>query len=752
MNANGMMERGARWRLPVAAIVAAMMVGTPTAPAMAGESEWSIARIWNEQLLEAIRNDLARPPVHARNLYHTSVAMYDTWCAYDPDCQGVIFRGKVPSLDVESDRHEAISYAAFRLLTHRFAISPGAGTTLPALQQQMDDLGYDTDITTTLGHSAAAVGNRVASTIIEHGFQDGSYEQENFPPYDPVTGEPYEPMNEPLVVQEAGAPTLEHPNNWQEIWLNLIIDQQGNIIDGNVPKFVGPHWGHVTPFALREEHKTPGKPGVYLDPGPPPQLGADEDQTAAWMDTFTDVLLTASVLDPDLPETIDVSPAVWGNNPLGSNENPGHGPTNPVTGEPYEPNVILYADYGRLIAEFWADGPQSSTPPGHWNEVSNDYVADHPLFEHRMQGTGPQLDRLEWDVKMYLAINGAAHDAAVACWGVKGYYDFVRPVSAIRYMADRGQSSDPRLPSYHPHGLPLIEGTIELITEETIKPGGKHAHLAEMVLDEFGNCVFDENFECMYDAEQFIGEIAVKGWPGPAEYHPHDPEMLDPDGFGPFGFPNVWTQPEFWVGADGKDYSGVRWIRGKRWTTYQLTTFITPPFAGYTSGHTTFSRAIAEVLADLTGSIYFPGGLAEYHFPALEWLDFEEGPSEDVTLQWTSYFDMSDQSARSRIYGGIHPYVDDIPARFQGHEIGLIVAEQALKYFNGEAFPPCPADFSGSGTVNVDDLLIVLNTWGPCPVGGSCPGDITGNDAVGLDDLMHVLNNWGACPQDLDRP
>ena len=42
---------------------------------VAGEE--SVARKWNEVLLEAIRNDFARPTVHARNLFHVSVAMYD---------------------------------------------------------------------------------------------------------------------------------------------------------------------------------------------------------------------------------------------------------------------------------------------------------------------------------------------------------------------------------------------------------------------------------------------------------------------------------------------------------------------------------------------------------------------------------------------------------------------------------------------------------------------------------------------------
>ena len=42
----------------------------------------SVARQWNEVLLEAIRNDFARPTVHARNLCHVSAAMYDAWARW----------------------------------------------------------------------------------------------------------------------------------------------------------------------------------------------------------------------------------------------------------------------------------------------------------------------------------------------------------------------------------------------------------------------------------------------------------------------------------------------------------------------------------------------------------------------------------------------------------------------------------------------------------------------------------------------
>lgn len=68
--------------------------------------------------------------------------------------------------------------------------------------------------------------------------------------------------------------------------------------------------------------------------------------------------------------------------------------------------------------------------------------------QKRIGGTGAVIDDLEWDVKSYFALGGALHDAGIAAWGIKGSYDEVRPISAIRAMASHGQSSDPTLPSY----------------------------------------------------------------------------------------------------------------------------------------------------------------------------------------------------------------------------------------------------------------------------------------------------------------
>lgn len=52
-------------------------------------------------------------------------------------------------------------------------------------------------------------------------------------------------------------------------------------------------------------------------------------------------------------------------------------------------------------------------------------------------------------------------------------------------------------------------------------------------------------------------------------------------------------------------------------------------------------------------------------------------------------------------------------------------------------------DVDGNGTVDLNDLLVVLTGWGPCPVGEPCPGDVDGDGTIGLSDILILLANWG---------
>jgi hypothetical protein len=590
-------------------------------------AEWSVARAWNEELLEAIRNDYARPTVHARNLFHVSAAMWDAWAAYDPRARGYLLNEHIAAADREAARNEAISYAAYQLLAWRFAQSPGLVQTAERLHDRMLSLGFEPNFTGIEGDTPAALGNRIANAYIAFGLEDGSNEQNGY------VNRYYRPVNAPLIPELPGNPDIVDPNRWQPLVLEFFIDQAGNPIPGGFPEFLGPEWGEVWSFALRfrdaDIYRRKGYDYlVYHDPGPPPRLGIDSD---AYRQTFTTVLLWSGKLDPADGVMIDISPAARGNNSLGSNDGSGF-QVNPSTGEAYAHQVVPAGDYYRVLAEFWADGPDSETPPGHWFTIAN-YVSDHPLLVRKIGGEGPELNALEWDVKMYLALGGAMHDVAIAAWGVKGWYDFVRPISAIRYMCDQGQSSDPNAAGYNPDGITLHPGSIEVITEESAAPDGRHFPLG-------GNL------------GQHIGKIAVHAWRGPG--YIDNPET---------------------------DVAGVGWIRCEDWWPYQRPTFVTPPFAGYVSGHSTYSRAAAHVLTLMTGDAFFPGGLAEFEAPKNEFLVFEEGPSVDVTLQWARYYDAADECSLSRIYGGIHPPADDIPGRLMGAEIGQQAFDAAIEYF-----------------------------------------------------------------------
>jgi hypothetical protein len=612
-----------RTRLMVAIVAAGALVATVVIAIQSSAEPYSIddcqranadghsvARVWDDALLDAIRRDVPAPTVHARNLFHTSAAMWDAWAAYHPTALGYFVTEKHQADDVQAAREAAISFAAYRVLLWRYSKAAGLQETFDELTRTMESLCYRIDYVDTEGDSPAALGNRIAAAVIAYGKSDGSLEQQRYIDTD------YKPSNPPLVVSESGA-TMTVPNLWQPLALAQFVAQNGLPIPGNVQRFVGPHWGQVRTFAL-----PPSAQGTPVDPGPPPQLETDDE----FKQTAVEIIGYSSQLDPNDGVTIDIGPGAFGDNTLGTNDGNGHS-ENPVTGEAYEPNIVLRGDFDRVLAQFWADGPASETPPGHWNTIANE-VSDTPGFEHRMGGQGPVLDRLEWDVKLYFAINGAVHDAAVAAWGVKGFYDSTRPISMIRYMGGKGQSSDPDSPSYDPDGLPLVPGLIEVVTAASSAPGERHEALAD-----------------------HVGEVAIRAWQG----NPEDPA----------------TQ-----------HAGVGWILAVDWVPYQLATFVTPAFAGYVSGHSTFSRAAAEVMTAFTGSPYFPGGLAEWTIPAGE-LQVELGPTEDVTLQWASYYDAADQAGLSRLFGGIHISPDDFEGRKMGSICGKDAWALAQRYYAG---------------------------------------------------------------------
>ena len=108
------------------------------------------------------------------------------------------------------------------------------------------------------------------------------------------------------------------------------------------------------------------------------------------------------------------------------------------------------------------------------------------------------------------------HDAAVAAWSIKGWYDYIRPISALRAMADRGQSSDLNLASWSADGLPLVEGSIELIGADDPLAGAEGEHVGKIKLRAWRGPGFIDDPET--DAAGVAGSSPSAGGPtsGPA--------------------------------------------------------------------------------------------------------------------------------------------------------------------------------------------------------------------------------------------
>lgn len=688
--------------------------------------EESVARQWNEVNLNCIRKDFARPTVGARTLCHAAVVMYDAWAAFDDDAD-TYFLGKtwgavecpyngiqVPD-DLEAAQNKCISYAMYRFLKARYSpslVPPANYLTINGyIESKMAELGYNTAITSTdySDGDPAKLGNYIASKVNQFATSDGANQLGNY------ANTYYQTANGNLFPALSGNPLQFDGNRWQPLGLDIVLDQNNNPLPTGAPA-LSAEWGNLVPFAMDDETdatvhiRDNFSWNVYHDPGPPVYLDTTVTDPVQWDEDFWRwgnivVILWHSFHDVSDGVMKEISPSAIGNVDEASypqtfeefkafyDEFNGGDPSvgytvNPVTGLPYESQMVPRADYTRCLAEFWADGPSSETPPGHWFTIMN-YVSDHPLVEKRWMGEGPLLSDLEWDVRSYLALGGAVHDAAISCWSAKGYYDFTRPVMAIRYMIDHGQCSNPELPNYDPAGIPLLPGYIELV-----QPGDPLAGAS------------DEN----------VNKVKLYTFRGP-------------------------------VAATGQD--GVGWILGENWWTFQKHTFVTPPFPGYYSGHSTYSRAAAEVLTRITGSEYFPGGMGEFVAEQNQFLTASPGPSVDVTMQWAKYKDASDQCCLSRIYGGLHPPVDDIP----GRRTGMIVGPEAFDFANGFMSQGIPHVINISPNAQIisdllaDDSFTVTFTFSENMDQSILPTiQLTGSDPVGTS-LLPVSSAWTSANQ-----
>jgi hypothetical protein len=345
---------------------------------------------WNEFFLASVVRSGLAPTVTARTMQILHTAIYDAWAAFDPVAVGVHSRIEAPgaltgSQNLAAALEEAIGFAAY---TAAKAVFPTQGAQLRAF---MGSMGYNPDAPTGDPATAAGIGKAAAQAVLDYRASDFSNAANG---YADTTG--YVAVNSgiPGAANAPGGPDFD-PNAWQPLrvptgtHVKLKIAPDPTFVltpepvatsdprSFRIQSPLTPHWGEVKAFSLQEnsEFRPPAPPrlgdfGVYVD-----GTGKVTTGDAAYREQYGEVLaLSASLTDRQ-----------------------------------------------KAIAEFWADGPRTETPPGHWNQLAQDVAVRDG-------------HTLEQDVKLFFTLNNALFDASIATWETKYTYNSIRPQSVIHHL------------------------------------------------------------------------------------------------------------------------------------------------------------------------------------------------------------------------------------------------------------------------------------------------------------------------------
>ncbi|WP_300014370.1 vanadium-dependent haloperoxidase [uncultured Roseobacter sp.] len=326
--------------------------------------------------LEAIREGSAKPTETTYQLHLASSTIYDAWAALVDEAYGHYSEIETALANTDANKTEAVSFAAHTALVKLF---PGQAELFDAF---LTSQGYDPANLSADPDTAAGLGRLATQNVFAARENDGSNAENDF-----ADTSGYTPVNtaEPGSAGAPGGADFD-PNLWQPLRVptGTVTDANGvPVIDNNDPASYAdqvaltPHWGSVDSFALASNDQ--------FRPEAPPQLG----EFSTYVDETGKVTTNDQAYRDQIAEVVQSSTEL-------TNEQ-------------------------MVVAELWADGPRTESPPGHWNQIAQDIAV--------REGHG-----IDDDAKMFFALNAAVFDAGIATWETKCVYDYVRPQSATFSM------------------------------------------------------------------------------------------------------------------------------------------------------------------------------------------------------------------------------------------------------------------------------------------------------------------------------
>jgi hypothetical protein len=215
------------------------------------------------------------------------------------------------------------------------------------------------------------------------------------------------------------------------------------------------------------------------------------------------------------------------------------------------------------------------------------------------------------------------------------------------------------------------------------------------------NNTLDEDVQLFFALGNAVMDAGIATWEAKLSYNSARPVRVIRE-LGRLGLIGTDSNGDgvFEINAWGGPGLGTITIPATQFLTYQNPFGPpSPPFAEYTSGHSAFSAAGAEILRLFTGSDVFGGSVT--FAPGTS--AFEPGitPGSPVTLFWDTFSEAADEAGISRRYGGIHFLDGDIQGRILGRRVGGSVWNRSQFFING-----------GVTTPEADNVLALLTLGG----------------------------------------